>query len=447
MQPRDPHSPEVMSEGAEPPPPGVKWMAALRWAFLAIAAGVALFAWGTYVGERRHAPGGSSAATVLYHCPMHPQIIRTEPGECPICHMRLEPIGADHAAVPTPPARPATPPSPGETPPGTTPIVLSLDRVQAIGVRTALVEEAEADDKLRVTAVVEPAERGAAEVHVRSPGFVEKIMVDQTGIAVAPGQPLFALYSPEILQAQGELAVAATWAANDERASTAEAARRKLELLGMSPEEIDAVARSKQPIRTITIHAPAGGYVVKKNVVLGSYVVPDTALYEIQDLSRVYVVADVFQRDVADLHKGDTGTFAPTLRPDAAVQARVDLVYPTLNAEARTTRVRMVVANPKAAPFRPGDYGTVEFVGRRRKLLSVPKDAVIDTGLSTYVFIAEGEGKFSPVDVVLGPDLGQRVSIAAGIRAGQQVVSGATFLVDSESRLQAAAAARSGTRK
>jgi Cu(I)/Ag(I) efflux system membrane fusion protein len=334
--------------------------------------------------------------------------------------------------------------TPGSTPPGTTPVTLKLDRVQAIGVRTAVVEETDASQKLRATAIVEPAEQGAAEVHVRSPGFVEKIMVNQTGVQVSAGQPLFALYSPEIFQAQSELVAAATWAApgggsSGSSSATMDSARRKLALLGMSERDIERVATSKQPQRAIVIEAPQSGYVIKKSVVLGSYVVPETTLYEIQDLSHVYVVADVFQQDIGYLHKGTVGAFTPTTRT-AALQGRVDLIYPTLNAEARTTRVRLVLASPKDAPLRPGEYGVVEFATPERRLLSVPKDAVVDTGLSTYVFTVEGEGRFSPKEVVLGPEHGQSVTILAGVRAGERVVSGATFLIDSESRLQASAA-------
>jgi Cu(I)/Ag(I) efflux system membrane fusion protein len=458
--PTDDHREPEMIEGEEPPPRGVKAMAAVRWALLAVTALFALFAWTSYARAQKSEGANGSRDATVYHCPMHPQIVSNERGECPICHMQLEPVTMHRGVPPASASASASAPVPVPAssrstsnagahpienkprPPGTAPITLSLDRIQAIGVRTALVEETDSSQKLRVTAVVEPAEQGFAEVHVRSAGFVEKIMVNQTGVAVAAGQPLFALYSPEIFQAESELTVVSGWAHGEGGASTAEAARRKLELLGMSPGEIDAVAQSRQPSRTITVRAPAGGYVVKKSIVLGSHVVPETALYEIQDLSRVYVVADVFQRDIGDLRAGETGTFVPTLRPDAAVQTRVDLVYPALNAEARTTRVRMVVHNPKEAPFRPGDYGVVEFAGPGRRLLSVPKDAVIDTGLSTYVFVVEGEGQFVPTGVVLGPEEGPRTAIAEGLHAGQRVVSGATFLIDSESRLQASAAAQ-----
>jgi Cu(I)/Ag(I) efflux system membrane fusion protein len=454
---------EPMAEGKEPPPPGTKAMGILRWVILALSAALALFAWGSYAKAQRSG-ADASQQSVIYQCPMHPQIVSHEPGECPICHMQLELVAVHHAVSPAPsdsasPPKTDAPPAssrgsgrtapgriaPGRTPPGTTPIALTLDRVQAIGVRTALVEETSFADKLRATAIVEPAEQGAAEVHVRSAGFVEKIMVDQTGVEVAAGQPLFALYSPEIYQAEGELSVVSGWSHGEGGGATAEAARRKLDLLGVSPNEIDAVAQSQKPNRTITVRAPARGYVVKKNVVLGSYVAPETMLYEIQDLSRVYVVADVFQQDVGRLHKGESARFTPASRPDGAVHARVDLVFPAQNSEARTTRVRMIVANPKDAPFRPGDYGTVQFSGVDQKLLSVPKDAVVDTGLSTYVFVVRGEGQFDPTEVELGPEQGERATVAAGVHAGERVVSGATFLVDSESRLQASSAAHSAT--
>jgi Cu(I)/Ag(I) efflux system membrane fusion protein len=307
-------------------------------------------------------------------------------------------------------------------------------------VRTAIADDGNATQTLRVTAVVAPTEQGAAEVHVRTPGFVERIFVNQTGVAVGRDRPLFALYSPELLQAQSELLAAGQFTTASSGGSLADSARRKLELLGMAAKDIDDVLKSREPKRAIVVYAPQGGHVTKKNVVAGSYVTPEMVLYEIQDLTRVYVVADVFQRDVGFLQVGMPGRFAPTRRPDAPIEVRVDLIYPTLNAEARTTRVRMQVANPKGATFRPGEYGSVEFATPTRKAVTVPRDAVIDTGLHAYVFVVMGEGVFSPREVTVGQEDGEMLTVSSGLSPGERVVSGATFLIDSESRLQASAA-------
>src|SRR5439155_808302 len=193
----------------------------------------------------------------------------SEPGECPICHMTLEPITANRGAPPPATSAPAAavaapatktrssspqaPPSgndmAGTVPPGTTPITLTLDRIQAIGVRTAVAGEGGTQQTLRVTAVVAPTEQGVAEVHVRSPGFVERILVNQTGVAVGRDQMLFAIYSPEILQAQSELLATQQWAAAGTAGTAADGARRKLELLGMSPSDIDKVLKTREPMR------------------------------------------------------------------------------------------------------------------------------------------------------------------------------------------------------
>jgi Cu(I)/Ag(I) efflux system membrane fusion protein len=307
-------------------------------------------------------------------------------------------------------------------------------------VRTAVVGEGQATQSLRVTALVAPTEQGAAEVHVRSAGFVERIFVNQTGVPVRSGQPLFAMYSPEIFQAESELIATHQWEGTDKSTSTADSSRRKLELLGMSSKDIDQVLKTREPMRAIPIYSPNVGHVTKKNLVIGSYVTPEMSLYEIQDLSRVYVVADVFQRDIEFVRVGTTGRFVPSRRPEEAIEVRVDLIYPTLNAEARTTRVRMQVANPKGVTFRPGEYGSVEFATPARRALTVPRDAVVDTGLYTYVFVVQGEGVFSPREVTVGEEQGEMLTILSGIAPGDRVVSGATFLIDSESRLQASAA-------
>lgn len=477
---------EPMAEGEEPPPRGVKAMAIIRWVILAAAVVVAAFMWFSYgKAQLGSGPTVSASGAPKYHCPMHPQIVSNEPGECPICHMDLEPIssertgmlgdagsqqmaaprtadaGATYSCPMHPEVRSATPgrcpickmdlePVPmdggamaatgtataaGMTPPGTTPIKIALDRIQSIGVRTAVVEERETSGTLRATAIVMAPEQGAAEVHVRTPGFVEAIQIDQTGVSVGAGQPLFSLYSPELLQAQNELLATRKW--TSDAGSVLEAARRKLELLGMTSKEIDRVVETGESRKAIAITAPRAGFVTKKSVVLGSYVTPEMTLYEIQDLSRVYVVADVFLRDVAHVGVGTGGDFVPGGDAARRAKARVDLVYPLVNAEARTRRVRMQLGNPGAKTYAPGEYGTVEFAAGKRRVLTIPRDALVDTGSAQYVFVVEPEGRFVPRTVTVGASDADRVIVDAGLAAGERVVSGATFLIDSESRLQA----------
>lgn len=483
---------EPMPEGEEPPPRGLRTMGIIRWIILGAAAILAVFTWLAYA--RSHLGSGRSDATAVapkYHCPMHPQIVSNEPGECPICHMNLEPTSPTNAGITTnadgaPSADAASPLSadagtlyacpmhpevrsdapgtcpvckmalepmkmdggpveaprsttPPTSPPGTTPIQLALDRIQSIGVRTALVEESESAGTLRVTAIVMAPEQGVAEVHVRTPGFVEAIRVDQTGVSVASGQPLFSLYSPELLQAQNELLATRKWDASG--GDVPGAARRKLELLGMTAKEIDRIVEKGEPLRAITVSAPRAGYVTKKSLVLGSYVTPEMTLYEIQDLSRVYVVADVFLRDVPVVLVGTEGQFIPAGDGARRTMAKVDLIYPLVNAEARTRRVRMQVRSVVGKAYAPGEYGTVEFTTGKRKALGIPRDALIDTGAAQYVFVVEPEGRFIPRSVTVGGvGDGDRILIEAGLTPGERVVSGATFLIDSESRLQASVA-------
>jgi Cu(I)/Ag(I) efflux system membrane fusion protein len=445
--PSAPHDDDI----PEPPPPGVKAMAILRWILVVLALVAAIWTWTAFVlGQHSHgAPTSGTAARTKYQCPMHPQIVSDEPGECPICHMTLVPIadGQVAATSATPAATPSTSAGtaaapPGSVPPGTTPVRLAFDRVQSIGVRTAVAEERDGGGTLRVTATVAAPEQGAAEVHARAAGFVERIGVRETGVKVGAGQELLGLYSPDVFQAESELLAAKSF--GDEGARSVAASRQRLELLGMSPRAIDEVLASGRPMRVISVTAPAGGYVSKKNVVLGSYVTAEMALYEIVDLSRVYVVADVFQRDISSVHVGTEGRFTPSQQPETVLTAKVDLIYPQINAEARTTRVRMQVKNDKL-DLRPGQYGSVDFALTPSKVIVIPRDAVVDTGRVVYVFVDEGGGQYTPRVVSLGKEREDGFEVLDGVAAGTRVVSSATFLIDSESRLQASLAQSGGS--
>ena len=465
----DPKAPALDADDApEPPPRGVKAMAIFRWLLVVLAAVAAIGTWTAYVRDQPSHGGTAAApaAKVKYQCPMHPQIVSDEPGECPICHMTLQPIAAEHLAPSAsasnalasgdPHARHTMPgmvmpgmsaedageargsPPPGSVPPGTTPLTLAFDRVQSIGVRTAVAEERDTGGTLRVTATVTAPEQGAAEVHVRAAGFVERISVRETGIKVVAGQELLGLYSPDGFQAESELLAAKSFA--EQGARSTDGARQRLELLGMPPAAIDEVLATGKPMRVIAITSPTSGYVSKKNVVLGSYVTPEMALYEIVDLSRVYVVADVFQRDIESVRIGTEGQFTPSQQPEKVLAAKVDLIYPQLDAEARTTRVRMQVKNDRLE-LRPGQYGNVDFALRASKVVVLPRDAVVDMGRVTYVFVDEGAGRYTPRVITVGRELDDgSFEVRAGVSAGDRGVSGATFLIDSESRLQASIA-------
>jgi membrane fusion protein, copper/silver efflux system len=436
-----------MPEGAEPPPRGTKVMGVVRWLMLAASVALAGFTWLSFAREQLKSSGiGATQAQPKYRCPMHPQIVSSEPGECPICHMQLEPIASEDSTpagkdtgASSPAAASSSAVLPGSTPPGTAPLKLTLDRIQAIGVRTSLATEKDTQPTLRVTATIAAPEQGVAEVHVRSAGFVEQMGAAQTGTPVREGQMLVAIYSPELYQAETELLTARRWSTDADRQSR-DAARLKLRLLGMAERDIDHVVEKGEPTRAVRVLAPQGGVVIKKNVAFGSYVTPEMVLFEIQDLSHVQVIADVFEKDVSTLTLGMEGRFRSSRAPAASVTAKIDLIYPTLNVEAHTTRVRMRVPN-KDHLFAPGEYGTVELALPKRKVLVVPRDAVVDTGMAAYVFVVESEGRFSPRVVTIAASDGDDTAISEGLSPGDRVVSSATFLIDSESRLQAAAQA------
>jgi membrane fusion protein, copper/silver efflux system len=438
---------EGRSEPRAPAPSrrALRTMAIVRWTLLALVTLLAGYTvWTFWVPEQ---DGQAAHEQPRYYCPMHPQIRQPEPGECPICHMHLEPIPEERRSPPSTSSAGAGPSS-APSPSNVTAVTVSEDKQRAVGVATSVVESATLGDRLRVPGVISAPETGLAQARVRAAGFVEKVVVRQTGVRVSQGQPLAFIYSPEIYRAQEEYLAATRWssaasadhAGQSGAAEIAAAARRALELLGLSATDLEELTRTGKPIRAIAVRAPAAGFVTRFNAVLGARADPEMVLYEIADLSNVWIVASVHERDLSAMRVGMTARFTTTSSQTEPLIGRVDLIEPTLGESTRTTRVRVVVPN-RDGRLRPGQFGEVEFELPAAPGLFVPRDAVIRTGEHEYLYVATSAERFEPRLVRTGPSREGRVQLLSGVSEGDRVVTRGSFMLDSESRLQASLAA------
>jgi len=443
------------------PPAGVRTAATLRWVLVAAMAIVAVAAIAYKFGlpRRGASPSGASAAheeQALWQCPMHPAIVQDHPGECPICGMTLvRKVSASAKGAPA--GAPAASAARGV--PGLAPVDLTPERIQLIGMRTAVVEKAPLGESLHAVGVVAADERGLAQVSVRFSGWVQQLLVAETGRRVKKGEVLATIYSPDVIRAEQDLLTARGWAAKagdkpGEPHATGEtapadlgdlgaAARRRLELLGVAPPEIDAVVARGKPADSVPIRSPVDGFVTARNVVPGAAVQPGPPLFEVANLSRVWVVADVFEQDATRLRVGQKGTLELAAYPGERFEGKVQFIYPTVAAATRTLKVRLELPNrsgPGGVKLRPGMYGNVSLALPAASGLVMPAEALVDTGDHQYVFVATGGGHFEPRAVKVGVHAGDKVQITSGVAAGETVVATGNFLVDSESRLRAAIA-------
>jgi Cu(I)/Ag(I) efflux system membrane fusion protein len=286
-------------------------------------------------------------------------------------------------------------------------------------------------------------ERRVRTITTRLDGFVERLHADYTGQLIRAGQPLLSLYSPMAVATQEELVLAGRLvqdvahgtpeAVAGARASV-EAARQRLRLWEVPERTIDEVERTGTVQRAITLHSPCAGYVLEKPVLLGQRVMPGDALYKVADLSVVWLEGEVFERDLPVLHVGMEATATFQALPGVQRSGRISYIYPTLNPETRTARVRVELANPDLA-LKPGMYATLQFSGAVARGVSVPRSAVLVTGERNLVFLKGGDGHFIPREVTLGLTTDDRIQVLHGLSAGDTVVASATFLIDAESNL------------
>ncbi len=309
-------------------------------------------------------------------------------------------------------------------------------RLEAVGVRVEPARWEDVSSAVRATATIVPDESKVSHVHARVAGWIERLDVDTTGQEVRAGQPLAGIFSQELLSSQSEYLSARRSAAATPTSLVLEGARARLNVLGMSDEQIRAIAKRGQPDRLVTVTAPRSGVVLRRGVSVGTAVDPSTELLTIADLSVVWVLAEVPEAEVPQIAVGTRAMlhFPSSGRPP--FEAQVEFLYPTLTERTRTLRVRFATANP-AGSFRPGTYGTAEFLMNPRQALTVGRDAVVDTGIQQHVFVRSSAGRFLPRTVEVGARLDDRVEIRQGLDAGEEVVASGVFLIDSESRLRA----------
>lgn len=340
---------------------------------------------------------------------------------------------------------PQTEEQPAETPA----VEIPHDKQQLIGVRTAVVTTRNIEKTIKTVGRVEYDERKLAAVSIKFEGWIEKLYADYTGKNIKKGDPLVDVYSPELLSTQQELLNTLKWARSTtgskenavggmlsrDAEAIIEAARQRLRFWDITDEQIKSMEETGKTVRAVTIHSPVDGTVVQKNVVQGMRVMPGEKLFEIADLSTVWITADVYEQDLPFINTGGTARVTLSSLPGRTFTAPVEFVYPTLAGETRTVKIRLTVPN-SGGRLKPQMLTNVEISSATGRRLVVPEDAVLDTGTRQIVYVDKGDGFFEPRVVALGLRAEGWREVLSGLKKGEKVARSATFLIDSEAQLK-----------
>jgi len=334
--------------------------------------------------------------------------------------------------------------------PSLAPIQLTPQRLQSIGVQLGTAELKQVQAELRVTGNVDMDERRIAYVQTRFPGWIRKVYADATYQYIRKGQPLFTIYSPDLVTTEQEYLLAKK---NSEQVRTStvngvntgaqallSAARERLTQWEVPASEIEKLETTGKVITDLTFNAPVSGYITEKNALPNMYVQPESKLYTVADLSTVWVNAQIFQTDIGRIKPGDAATVTVDAYPGKTFRGRVDFILPQVDMTTRTVRTRLVFPNPSLL-LKPGMFVNVVLAAPASKRLTIPTSSVFHSGTRNLVFINKGEGNFEPREVELGPRVGDDYVVLKGTKPGESLVTSANFLIDSEAQLQAAAGA------
>jgi Cu(I)/Ag(I) efflux system membrane fusion protein len=326
-------------------------------------------------------------------------------------------------------------------------VVIPAVMRQLIGVRSAPASVAVLGQEIRAVGTVGYDERGLTQVTLKTSGWVREVFVDSIGRPVRKGEPLFTLYSPDLLatqdeyllavKTQGQLATSPLAEVKANAASLVASTRERLRLWDVTVLQIATLERRGKAEPVLTVYAPSSGIVLKREALPGKYVEPGMTLYEVADLSTVWISADIYESEVAAVTLNQPASVTFAAYPGETFRGTVSYVYPTLNTEARTVRVRLELPNP-GLKLKPGMFGTVTLRTDAARTLVVPKEAVLDTGLRQLVFLDRGEGAYVPYPVKLGRRSQDDVEVLEGLKEGDRIVTSANFLLDAESKLASA---------
>jgi Cu(I)/Ag(I) efflux system membrane fusion protein/cobalt-zinc-cadmium efflux system membrane fusion protein len=406
----------------------------------------------------------------IYHCPMHPTYTSDKPGDCPICGMKLVPVESKEGQAPPQPPAPKkktmyrSTMSPNEISDkpgkdsmgmemvpfeveesgtvtevgGRIQVKISAERQQLIGIKTATVKSQSIHKLIQAAGRVDYAEPNISIVNLKFDGWVEKLIVNSTGQAVRKGEPLFDIYSPELVSAQQEYLIALKAGATlGDASALLKAAREKLRLWDITDSQVAELERTGPFKKTVTIHSPGPGIVVEKNILQGQKIMAGEDLYKIADLSRVWILGEIYEYELPFIKIGQETKISLSYYPGESFVGKIVYIYPYLKPETRTNQVRIEVPNP-GLKLKPEMFANIEIHVDYGTRLTVPADAVLDAGASKIVFVAKGDGYFEPREVKLGVRGQDVYEVLGGVSDGESVVTSANFLIDSESSLKAA---------
>jgi Cu(I)/Ag(I) efflux system membrane fusion protein len=416
----------------------------------------------------------------LYTCGMHPNVIQRGPGECPICHMKLTPLKQTEAAggagsagrpqerkilywrAPMDPSYVSD--KPGKSPMGMDLVPVYAEEVvagpqitidpvtiQNMGIRTTIVQRGPLIKTIRTVGRVDYDEEGVTFIDTKFEGWIERLHVDETGVQVNKGDPLFEVYSPKLYSAQEEylaalrgverLSESTVPEAREQAVQLVEAARVQLKYFDISDVQIDELRRTREITKTLTINSPAGGIVTEKMALEGMYVKPGMRLYTLADLSTVWVYVDVYEYQLPWVRIGQSATMTLPYLPGRSYEGKAVYIYPYLEEKTRVVQVRLDFPNPELA-LKPGMYATVTLKSElERQAVLVPREAYIDSGIRRVAFLALPGGRFQPREIEVGVEAEDgMVEVRQGLEPGDQVVVSGQFLLDAESKLKEAIA-------